>query len=270
MEVPGGIYLCQVSDTVSCGACCGLYNVSDPSYESLSGRLLTRSEIFSSTPRDTDSIEAFAQEIISMEPKDRPLPHFHHCPFVGFTGPERRSIGCLLHPMAPGNNGIDYRGLSHYGGMACKICFCPAHQILAASYREVLRRTAPDWHTFGILISECRTLELFFREVEARAPDFFVPGQFYRSKQRLQATQAVYMLMVNWPFREREFPLGTYFLGERGLQKSPLDYDRLDSPASRYDPLFLELASDFQTRKELDQAEQSLDELFNLVAEAGQ
>ena len=34
-EVPGGIYLCQVSETISCGACCGLYNVKDAFYENL-------------------------------------------------------------------------------------------------------------------------------------------------------------------------------------------------------------------------------------------
>ncbi|MCG6973724.1 MAG: hypothetical protein LJE66_11325 [Desulfobacterales bacterium] len=31
----GGIYLCQVNDNVSCGACCGLYNVADPSEQNL-------------------------------------------------------------------------------------------------------------------------------------------------------------------------------------------------------------------------------------------
>jgi hypothetical protein len=38
-QVPGGIYLCQVNENVSFGACCGLYNVADPSEQNLTNIL---------------------------------------------------------------------------------------------------------------------------------------------------------------------------------------------------------------------------------------
>ena len=34
-RTPGEVYLCQISSTVSCGACCGLYNVKNLSREKL-------------------------------------------------------------------------------------------------------------------------------------------------------------------------------------------------------------------------------------------
>lgn len=165
----GGIYLCQVSDTISCGACCGLYNTEYASFETLHARLAARTDAFARVPRDPAAIQNFARDVGSREPSERPLPGFHHCPFVGLIGPKRTRVGCLLHPLAEGNHGVDLRGLSHYGGMACKICFCPAHRVLSSRFREVLRRTAPNWHAYGILITEARTLECLFRAAETKS-----------------------------------------------------------------------------------------------------
>ncbi|MFW6272009.1 MAG: hypothetical protein ACOC1Q_03090 [Desulfosalsimonas sp.] len=30
-------------------------------------------------------------------------------------------VGCMFHPMADGNRGTEFRGLSHYGSMMCSI-----------------------------------------------------------------------------------------------------------------------------------------------------
>ena len=58
--VPGGVYLCQVSETVSCGACCGLYNVADPSRTALQTMLAKRTARFVRLPRNMDAILDFA------------------------------------------------------------------------------------------------------------------------------------------------------------------------------------------------------------------
>ncbi len=52
-QVPGGVYLCQVSAQVSCGACCGLYNVADLSRENLTRMLERRTRCFSTYFCDT-------------------------------------------------------------------------------------------------------------------------------------------------------------------------------------------------------------------------
>ena len=41
-ENVSAVYLCQVGERVSCGACCGLYNVADLSRDSLEDRLARR------------------------------------------------------------------------------------------------------------------------------------------------------------------------------------------------------------------------------------
>jgi hypothetical protein len=51
-SVPGGVYLCQINERVSCGACCGLYNVADVSSEELTEILIRRTEAFERISRD--------------------------------------------------------------------------------------------------------------------------------------------------------------------------------------------------------------------------
>ena len=248
MEVPGGIYLCQVSDTLSCGACCGLYNTADPSRTSLEQRLLRRTEIFARVPRDPASIEAFAREIAGTEPRERPLPGFHHCPYIGLIGMDRSCVGCLLHPLADGNDGVDYRGFSPYGGMACKICFCPAYRVLSAPHREILRLTAPDWHAFGILITEARTVEVMLRAAEDLAGRPIAPDRMDEEGKLRKAIRDLYALILVWPFRPNGFPLGTYFLGDEQVRKDPVDYSAAGGHPSRYDAALQELASVFGSR----------------------
>ena len=137
--VPGGVYLCQVGETVSCGACCGLYNVSDITRHTLSGRLENRSALFRSVSRTVQDIDRFAREIAFLESDQRPFEKFHHCPFIGLIGDRLSRVGCLLHPMADGNHGVDFRGLSYYGGMACRTYFCPATHGMMPRYKKVLR-----------------------------------------------------------------------------------------------------------------------------------
>ncbi len=268
MEVPGDIYLCQVSETVSCGACCGLYNAAEPSRASLENRLLHRTEAFAQVGRDPESIQAFALAIEAREPRKRPLPGFYHCPFVGLIGPGRSCVGCLLHPMAQGNDGVDLRGLSHYGGMACKICFCPAYRVLSPSHREILRKTAEDWHSFGILVTEALTLERLFQHVEALTGGPLTMKAVAEGRSGPAAVRDLFGLVLDWPFRRKGFPLGTYFLGDDQVRKGPVDYGAAGAGPSRYDPIFQELASQFSSPADLERAEEMLHEVLAALAEA--
>lgn len=268
MEVPGGIYLCQVSDTISCGACCGLYNTEDASFETLHARLTARTEAFARVPRDPAAIQDFARDVGSREPSERPLPGFHHCPFVGLIGPKHNRVGCLLHPLAEGNHGVDLRGLSHYGGMACKICFCPAHRVLSARFREVLRRTAPNWHAYGILITEARTLECLFRAAETKAGGTLTMDIVTGRKEVLEGIRTVYDLVLHWPFRRPGFPLGTYFLGDDQARKGRVDYASAGGRVSRYDTILRELASTFSSSDELARAERFLENALETFQKA--
>jgi len=113
------VYLCQVGPNVSCGACCGLYNVAEPTPDALEALLVQRTRRFARVPRTIDGIDALKQTITQVESCTPPFPRFHHCPFLGLIEDSGQRVGCLLHPMANGNGGIDWRGLSYYGFQFC-------------------------------------------------------------------------------------------------------------------------------------------------------
>ena len=95
------MYLCQMSETVSCGACCGLYNLPNLSREKLEDLLSKRTKAFASVPRTEDGIYKFKRKNRGPHRLSRPFPGFHHCPFLGLIGGEKSRVGCLLHPTVP-------------------------------------------------------------------------------------------------------------------------------------------------------------------------
>lgn len=104
--VRGQVYLCQTGPCVSCGSCCGLYNMADLSREHLRAILAERTNTFAGVPRTIDDILAFEQERMRVEGADAPIADFHHCFFVGLIQDGGERVGCLLHPLASGNGGL--------------------------------------------------------------------------------------------------------------------------------------------------------------------
>lgn len=162
-EKAENVYLCQVSEGVSCGACCGLYNIKNLSKAKLEAMLVERTEAFASVPRTEDGIDGFRTRIEGGTAVERPFPEFHHCPFLGLIGPDKSRVGCLLHPAASGNDGKDFRWLSWYGAMACRIYFCPAHRMLPPAYQMIVRESFDHWYFYGLLVTEHRLLVAFLR-----------------------------------------------------------------------------------------------------------
>ncbi len=94
-NLPGGIYLCQVNEKISCGACCGLYNVADASFDALTAMLSKRRDVFEDVHRDVDSILDSKRQVEAVESPHGPFPKFYHCPFLGLIGPKRSRVGCF-------------------------------------------------------------------------------------------------------------------------------------------------------------------------------
>ena len=156
-------YLCQVNESVSCGACCGLYNVADASFERLQSRLAHRTRRYERIPNTIDAIEAFKEDIEDREKNERrPIPDFHHCPYIGLIGEKKLRVGCLLHPMNPKNENFDYRELSYYGGMTCRVYFCPSATKLPKDYAKIVKMLADNWYDYGLIITETKLLQAFF------------------------------------------------------------------------------------------------------------
>ena len=267
--MPGGVYLCQVSNEISCGACCGLYNVQNVSRSHLTALLAHRTALFAKTPRDIDGILAFKEKIEAEENQERPVPEFHHCPYIGFIDRRRTRIGCLLHPRVRGNNGVDYRGLSYYGGMACRVYFCPTYHYVPKVYKEIVTAAAGDWYLYGQVITEWRMLNAFFQELENRLNRPLNLDDLNGSDRGLELVREFLNLKISWPFRSSSAagPVH-YFFKDPGHNRPSLDYGKLGTAPSKFDILLVELESEFASVDAMNRAETILDDLLNRIVES--
>ena len=257
-------YLCQVSKQVSCGACCGLYNVVDHSKAKLTDILAERSERFASVKRQEQAILDFGQLVIDGLDQNRPFADFHHCPFVGLIGRDLSRVGCLLHPLSKGNDGIDFRGLSYYGGMACRVYFCPSCRDLSSDIKKCVRESVANWYEYGLIVTESRLLTGFFNEVAARAGMPVKAEKILESRLAGDAVRDFLRLKIDWPFRSRSVsgPCN-YFFTDKRYPRSPAEYDDGAGGPSRYDAIFRELDSAFGSASELHRAERTIEHLID-------
>jgi len=259
------VYLCQVGDTLSCGACCGLYNVPGLSKDSLTAMLRHRTEAFSRIPRTVGDIDGFAEGFMGFSPPERPFPDFHHCPFVGLIDGDRR-VGCLLHPLAQGNAGVDWRGLSYYGGLACASYFCPSSRRLPPKYLTILKSAFSHWYDYGLMVTERRLIVAVFKTIEHRmgrsladadAPHIAAVGSLLKDLSAIHA---------KWPYRRPDAPGPANYFFENGEYERALVHRQYDGlPASRYETIFRELESGFASIADERRAEQLLDTLFTRI-----
>jgi hypothetical protein len=264
--VPGGVYLCQVEDEVSCGACCGLYNCADASRGTLEDLIAGRTQAFRRVPRDADAITDFQVRMERRNPGPRPYPDFYHCPFLGFIDAGRCRVGCLLHPMADGNDGIDYRGLSFYGGLACRDYFCPSYRNLAAPHKEIVKAVCADWYFYGLVITEDRLLNAFFSEIEKRLNRSLTMADVLPHADSRQAVLEFLSFKLDWPHRMpgARGP-GNYFFNDGLYPKPPIDYARLGVAPSALDPILHELSSGFNRPEAINEAENRIEGLLGRI-----
>lgn len=263
------IYLCQSSDGISCGACCGLYNAADSSRNGLSRLLKKRSKGFAGVPRDMESVLEFGRkESENLEIQNRPMQQFHHCPYLGFIGPELGRVGCLLHPLGEGNNGIDFRGLSHYGSMTCGMYFCPSHYRLAPDLKRIIQTVADDWYLYGMILQEADLLEAFYVQITGccQTDSINLSAALVADAQPLW--KQLFSLKLTWPFAFSNRPLANYFFNDNLYARPLVDYWATGQTGSKYDVIFRYLYSVFNSTADLKCAEQMLDGLFEDLAEA--
>ena len=221
-QVRGGAYLCQTGPCVSCGSCCGLYNIPALSRERLHAILDERTRAFAAVPRTIESILDFERRCLEAEGTDYPVADFHHCAFVGLIRDDGERVGCLLHPLAAGNGGVDWRGLSFYGGAACKHFFCPTYDWLTPGWKRLIRMILTDWYEYGLIIPEHRFLGSVLEEIEDRLGAPLAgrdPGE-----EGCLAVGRIVRLKLDWPYRDPREPLAWNFFSTR----------RTDRPARAY------------------------------------
>jgi len=261
---PGGVYLCQVNENVSCGACCGLYNVADLTREKLSRALSERTEAFMKVPREIDAILEFGKNVLPAEDTKRPFPEFHRCPYIGLIGKGRTRPGCLLHPGSDGNKGVDYRGLGYYGSMTCNIYFCPSYTALPVNYKRIIRGSSQDWYSYGLIITETALINAFLSEIENRIRRKTDEEEICRNPDAASAVREFINLNISWPFRPQSITPSNYFFKDSLYGKIKVDYAGMNSESvsSYHDLIFRELGSYFRSDKEVWEAGMIIESLW--------
>ncbi len=227
-QVRGGVYLCQTGPCVSCGSCCGLYNVHGLSREGLRAVLDDRTRSFAAVARSIDAILAFEQERLAREGDDSPIQDFHHCVFVGLIRDGGERVGCLLHPLADGNAGVDWRGLSFYGGAACKHFFCPTYDQLEARWKRLVRHVIDDWYAYGLIIPEHRLLAALLGAVEGRLGRELDPDDL--SPDGRAALTELLRVKLDWPLRGPATPLAWNFFSTRRTERPASAHGQTGNP----------------------------------------
>ena len=260
-QTPGGVYMCQVDANVSCGACCGLYNLTDTSESNLTFLLKRRSLLFTKAARTIEGIETFATHIRNIEPSRRPFDNFHHCPFIGLIGATNQRVGCLLHPLADGNKGVDFRGLSYYGGLACSTYFCVSTYNLAPRYKYILRSVIPDWYRYGMLVTETKLLGALFSALEALFGGHLTPQHFTSDPKTAGALIKLLDLKQDWPFRASpNDTLCHHIFPDNPRPRCRIDYKKTGVAGSQYNVILIELETDIAGVDRLCQAEAMIDD----------
>ncbi|MDQ1240075.1 MAG: hypothetical protein QG577_2261 [Thermodesulfobacteriota bacterium] len=129
-------------------------------------RLTQRTSLFRTVQRGPDAIQDFGQTVRALEGNHNLDSEIHVCPYVGFVDGRHACIGCMLHPVAPGNEGKDLRGLCYYGSLACKTFYCDSWRSLPLHCQSILADLIDDWHLWGLVATDRDFVVLLFSLLE--------------------------------------------------------------------------------------------------------
>ncbi|MGD9819085.1 MAG: hypothetical protein AB7V04_10355 [Desulfomonilaceae bacterium] len=194
--------ICRPDKFKSCAACCGLYNVADASERSLGAELRKRSFLFRDVPRNVNDLVNFKQFIARSGSMTMIDPDIHVCEFIGFLDQEEHVVGCMLHPDSTGNKGIDFRGLCHYGAMACKSFYCPAWTELPQRIRIIVAAGVPDWRNYGLVVTDVSFCLSIVGLIEGRISRE-LSTEILNNQKVVQTLGDLLMLKDTWPFGSR-------------------------------------------------------------------
>ena len=151
--------------------------------------------------------------------------------------------------------------------MACRIYYCPTHRQLDAEIKKCVRRIALNWYEYGLIITESRLLSAVFDEAAKLAGAPVTADQVLENNKRSDAVRELFKLKVHWPFRPFPDPGPcNYFFEDRRYPKPAVKYNPSLKTPSRYDAIFRELVSSFNSPSELKHAEHLVRKIINGLA----
>lgn len=245
------IALCQ-RERGSCGACCGLYNRSDPSRDAVRAELRRRTEALAGVPRTAQAFRAGAARLEASAPA--PLfPSVRVCPLLGFLDAGERRVGCLAHPKVTG--GPDLRDCGVYDATICESFLCPSFSFLSEEEAAIAEdATGGDAWLYGLVVTDVPFLQAVLAAVAdgagARVERRHLAHDPFRSAlRRLLALKEELA-----PGSEGLF--GAFAAGPGGEDRPrTIDYAAIGRERSRYDVILLCAGADPRSGNDLDALE---------------
>ncbi|MBN1662428.1 MAG: hypothetical protein JW943_02395 [Deltaproteobacteria bacterium] len=252
------IHLCQPDASKSCGACCGLYNYVNSSKDALTERLSRRTELFHLTVKGPGDLAAFSAMINRTEDAAKRYEVIYCCEYIGFIDPERKKVGCLLHPLQ--NGGVDLRDVSFYGRELCDGHFCPSYHYISPEEKRALIHIIDDWYLYGLCVTDIDLVKEYFRLISDGVHEMPRARRFENGILR-DIALGFFSFKTSWPFRSADANrLGKYYFDGSQYMISHIDYEALGCERSRFDKIFVSLSSDFRSKGEVERGENMIDE----------
>ncbi|TGK95663.1 hypothetical protein EHQ30_03235 [Leptospira brenneri] len=152
---------------VSCGACCGLFNLKLQPKE-FKTLLLERTEEFQTTV-NFEVRHSFPIFRKNRETKETHIPKkddmTYNCPFLGYVDTSKQRIGCMIHPIFTGDP--KSQNFSFYGASICQAYDCKNKEsALADLWESLFVEMAKDSVEYSFLSADhifVGALEKFFQ-----------------------------------------------------------------------------------------------------------
>lgn len=261
------IHLCQPDENKSCGACCGLYNWEDHSRNTLAALLKKNSTLFFSFGKNPD-IRLYRKLQRKTIEQQKLCDTIYNCEFLGFINKEQTRVGCMLHPSL--HQGHDMRDCSFYGKEMCARHFCLSYSYLSYVEQTAVVATLNDWYLYGLVITDIDFVKEFFTIIQNRLGDCLKPDRFAESEIK-NAFEEYCALKADWQFSSEKNRLGKYYFSAAEYHLARIEYENnWKIKPSRFDKIFLSLASEFASEEEIAAAEWIIEEKLNAFVTAYQ
>ena len=117
-----------------------------------------------------------------------------------------------------------------------------------------------DWYLYGLVLTDVDFVKTFFTHVQNRMGDSVKKGNLEKGEVR-SALRNYFQLKESWQFSAGDKRLGKYYFSEAEYRIARIEYEKhLQMKPSRFDTIFVSLASGFRTEEEVLEAESIIEE----------
>ena len=216
-----------------------------------------RTKLFFS-PGEKPDVFRYRRKVKAFPPAPKLFETIYNCEFLGFVDRESRKVGCLLHPLL--HHGVDLRTCSFYGAQLCRDHFCISFTCLTPEEQRAVIGSLDDWYLYGLVITDVDFVKAFFSHVQNRLGDRLRDERLCSIPVQT-ALRDFFELKTAWRFLSRTKRLGKYYFSRAEYRIARIEYKKTwGMEPSRFDTIFMSLASVFEREDDVREAESIIEE----------